>query len=212
MLAPIKRIVETYKERDMWNTDLVFLEDDTPAIWKHTANPAHEALMCFRREELAYRIDKFFGFEMVPETVIVHHEGHVGSLQRFVEGRQLGKCPVSSRALQRLALLDLVLNTFDRWELNYLITADGDIVAHDNGDILVHYPILNVTAFFLMDEDIHNDTHVFACEIWNKRESYYKFVLDEYIEPFIGCKATRQQIANSLYVTFKVIKLVGYGQ
>ena len=89
MLAPIKRIVETYKKRALWNTDLVFLEDYTPAIWKHAANPGYEALMCFRREQLACWIDVFFGFDMVPLTVIAEHDGHTGSLQRFVEGKHL---------------------------------------------------------------------------------------------------------------------------
>ena len=79
-------------------------------------------------EVAAYLINKKLGMNNVPETVLLKHDGHVGSFQVFVDDATTSEWDYPNG----LALFDELILNYDRHKGNVLIK-DKKLIAIDNG-------------------------------------------------------------------------------
>ena len=91
------------------------------------------------REAAAYNLDEALGLGVVPETSLIESGGKWYSLQNWVDNATLGEDVGRGLLLAdqedagRVQLLDMIMGNADRHERNWLLTADGRLVAIDNG-------------------------------------------------------------------------------
>lgn len=93
----------------------------------------------YKRERAAYLVDRFFGFGLVPPTVIREIDGDIGSVQQFIPTPHLFiyDIPFEERGklredLTALWFFDYIIWNSDRHAGNFLIKADK-VYAIDNG-------------------------------------------------------------------------------
>ncbi|WP_156994467.1 hypothetical protein [Pseudonocardia acaciae] len=92
-------------------------------------------------EVTAWRLDRLFGFALVPPTIWWDGPRGIGSLQRFVPaaaGLATSRYPLADR--ERMAILDYLIANTDRGRHNYLTAPDGRPVAIDNGNSFPRSP------------------------------------------------------------------------
>jgi len=85
----------------------------------------------YRREVASWLLNKLLGWNLVPPTVVTRGRYGPGSLQLFIESYAEGEIAVAE--LQRLALLDVLLNNADRKSEHCLLGEDGKLWAIDHG-------------------------------------------------------------------------------
>lgn len=124
---------------------LVSLENDGSAIFK----PEEGAYTVrgkngtgFKRERAAYLVDRFFGINLVPPTVVREIDGNIGSVQRFIADARTGyqisyneKRTHSAFRVEeiiRMRVFDYIISNSDRHDGNYLVK-DGKLYAIDHG-------------------------------------------------------------------------------
>lgn len=101
---------------------------NSPTLRKISPNTHHF------REVASYLLDsKILHFGVVPETVLVEHNGKLASVQRFVEGKTLKKEElVKSDDARKIVIFDLIVNNTDRHIRNCLFNKNK-VWAIDNG-------------------------------------------------------------------------------
>ncbi|MBL6989258.1 MAG: hypothetical protein ISR65_05750 [Bacteriovoracaceae bacterium] len=89
----------------------------------------------YRAEVLAYQIDRYFGFNLVPPTVARVVDGQVGSLQKFITNTNPGwdGQRMQSQLVAKQTFLDFIIDNGDRHEDNFLVDIIGGIFSIDNG-------------------------------------------------------------------------------
>jgi hypothetical protein len=85
----------------------------------------------YRREVGSWLVDWLLGWSLVPPTVVTEGKHGTGSLQLFIEGYSEGQIQI--KELQRMALLDTVLNNADRKSEHCLIGNNGKLWGIDHG-------------------------------------------------------------------------------
>jgi hypothetical protein len=85
----------------------------------------------YRREVGSWLVNELLGWSLVPPTVVTHGKYGVGSLQLFIESYSEDQVTVSE--LQRLALLDVLLNNADRKSDHLLLAEGGKLWGIDHG-------------------------------------------------------------------------------
>lgn len=141
-------------------TEFVQLKDDGSVVFKPIAGETGLGYMnlepgtYYKRERAAYAVSEFFGFELVPPTVIRELNGELGSAQEFIPGAKpaydlfLGRDRSSAwekvnlvgkyydwkyeAALNRLFIFDHLIWNIDRHYGNFLLEG-GKVYAIDNG-------------------------------------------------------------------------------
>jgi len=96
------------------------------------------------REALAFRLDRMFGFNLVPVTVIRKVDGEDGSAQTWVNIDRWYIHQYTKLDQARMAVLDYVMGNTDRHAFNWRTQVDGRPAAVDNGLSLprnASYPI-----------------------------------------------------------------------
>jgi hypothetical protein len=91
-------------------------------------------------EVAAYRISELLGFGVVPETILtqlkVRSKSELGSLQLYVEGKTADQLSEETGQFlyesDLIWLFDKIIANIDRSGGNYIITAEGKMVAIDN--------------------------------------------------------------------------------
>jgi hypothetical protein len=91
-----------------------------------------------RREELAARIDKLIGTNMVPPTVFSAISGQEGMVQTFMAGfepsTRVLDSATSDEARLKMGILDLIIGNTDRHGGNWMVkTATKEVIAIDHG-------------------------------------------------------------------------------
>ncbi len=109
---------------------LVELRDDGSILFKPTSTELGihrdniEQETYAQRERAAYVVDKFFNFNLVPETVIREVGGKIGSAQRFIPDTSTAfdaSYYIPDAAYSLLALFDFIIWNNDRHENNVLV-------------------------------------------------------------------------------------------
>jgi phosphoinositide 3-/4-kinase-like protein len=87
----------------------------------------------YLREAAAYRVDRRFGFELVPITVIRTIDGDIGSIQKWVELERYFITDYTRLDQARMAVLDYILANTDRHGINWRTQDSARPAAVDNG-------------------------------------------------------------------------------
>lgn len=128
------RILEKYTVGDEHKTEAfrVVLDNGLQAIVKPKdetifSNPKHELL--------AYHIDRYFGFNLIPPTIMVNYKGKEASLQYFLKypTASTSYYEVLGLALYKQVLFDFIINNWDRHEGNYLVINREELISIDHG-------------------------------------------------------------------------------
>ncbi|MGI8826850.1 MAG: SCO1664 family protein [Chloroflexota bacterium] len=106
----------------------------------------------YRREAGSWLVDRMLGWSLVPPTVISHGRFGPGSVQLFIESYSRGDVDILE--LQRLALLDLVLNNADRKSDHCLLGDGGKLWAIDHGLTFHVHPKLRTVLWHFAGERI----------------------------------------------------------
>jgi hypothetical protein len=85
----------------------------------------------YRREVATWHLNKLLGWNLVPPTVVATGKHGIGSLQLFIEAASEGELRVIE--LQRLALLDVLLNNADRKADHCLVGENSKLWGIDHG-------------------------------------------------------------------------------
>ena len=85
----------------------------------------------YRREVATYIVDHLLGWDQVPATVVADGKHGPGSVQLFIESTAEGEIEI--RELQRLVLLDHIINNADRKAEHLLISGDRKLWGIDHG-------------------------------------------------------------------------------
>jgi hypothetical protein len=85
----------------------------------------------FQREVATYLVDRILGWNVVPPTVAGHGQFGIGSVQLFIE--TVAEATVEVTRLQRIALLDIVINNADRKAEHCLPGLDENVWGIDHG-------------------------------------------------------------------------------
>jgi len=83
----------------------------------------------YKRECAAYFVDRFFGINLVPPTVLREINGEIGSLQRFIVGARTGYerredenySAYSEEEMIRMRIFDYIISNNDRGGANYIV-------------------------------------------------------------------------------------------
>lgn len=87
-----------------------------------------------RREVAAYRMDRLFGFGLVPPTALVNTQGREGMVQQFVDfGPMTWVNGFDDAQRQRAAVLHYVIGAGDGRRGNYRPDRNGNLVLYDHG-------------------------------------------------------------------------------
>lgn len=88
-----------------------------------------------RAEVLAYLVDQFFKFELVPPTTLIQYKGRETSIQLFVDLPTQEKSPyeVFGPVQYKQLIFDYIINNWDRHEGNYLVVNRNEVISIDHG-------------------------------------------------------------------------------
>ena len=124
-----------------YNVHLVELDDGGKGIWK-IDKKYYDPPITALKEVVAYRISKWLGLPVIPETDFCYLDGNPGSVQRFIDGvsgttaLRVGKPEIKFEWAQKLGLCDYFLNNCDRWHPNMLVDNSGRVWGIDNAGAL----------------------------------------------------------------------------
>ncbi|WP_157181852.1 hypothetical protein [Nocardia testacea] len=94
----------------------------------------HDPGTLARREVAAYRMDRLFGFGLVPPTALVDRAGGEGMVQRFVDfGPAKHALGFDRIQRQQAAVLHYVIGAADGQRTNYRPDRSGNLVLYDHG-------------------------------------------------------------------------------
>jgi uncharacterized repeat protein (TIGR03843 family) len=116
-----------------------------------------------KRETAAYLVSEELGWDLVPPTVLRDGPHGPGSVQLFVEADQddhfftFHDEPEYRRALQSLALFDVIVNNADRKGGHCLRAGDTEVVAIDQGLCFNVEPKLRTVIWDFAGDDIPPD-------------------------------------------------------
>jgi len=99
----------------------------------------------YKREVASEIIDTILGWHLVPPTVVSRGAYGVGSLQLFIESYTEGE--LAATELQRLALLDVILNNADRKIDHCLLGEGGKLWGIDHGLTFHPHPKLRTVIW-----------------------------------------------------------------
>jgi uncharacterized repeat protein (TIGR03843 family) len=136
----------------MNETRFINLKDDGAAVFKPMKGESPlldeiETGTYYKRERAAYLVDKFFGFGLVPPTVIRQFEKDIGSVQQFIPGTTMAadawdpsqrpraedpEAESKRNQIATLALYDYLIFNADRHYGNALVK-DTKLYAIDHG-------------------------------------------------------------------------------
>lgn len=149
--TPDEKILETgqiHSEYELMgsginNSRYVKIKDDGAGVFKSKKDEIHtggcEKGTLHLRERAAYLVSEMLGFDFVPPTVIREVDGQVGSLQRFIEGHNLGLDHIwdseerRTEEFAKLLIFDYIIWNMDRHGANYLVK-DERVLAIDHGN------------------------------------------------------------------------------
>ena len=106
----------------------------------------------YKREVGSWLVNKLLGWNLVPPTVVSRGRYGVGSLQLFIEAETEGELEL--RELQRLALLDAVLNNADRKADHCLVANGGKLWGIDHGLTFHAHPKLRTILWHFAGKEI----------------------------------------------------------
>jgi len=114
------------------------LSDDVRGVFKPQSGETALRETAMKHEVAAYRIDRIFGFDFTPPTVIREHGGELGSHQLFMDGYEIIRGSkwakkVSEVDKEKLTLFDWMLRNADRHGANLMVNSAGKLAAIDNG-------------------------------------------------------------------------------
>lgn len=112
----------------------------------------------YRREVGSWLVDQVLGWNLIPPTVVSQGRYGPGSLQLFIESYAQGEIDVAE--LQRLALLDLVLNNADRKSDHCLVGENGKLWAIDHGLTFHVHPKLRTVLWHFAGDPIPDECMV----------------------------------------------------
>ena len=90
----------------------------------------------YKREVIAYEVDKALGFGLVPPTVERTLNGEVGSVQMWIGDIDIGYGGLDKGRRLKAGVLDYLLFNSDRHKGNYGLDSNGNLILIDNGLIL----------------------------------------------------------------------------
>lgn len=163
-----------------FNAKILDFEDGTKGVLKERlhSNEVFRAVPKdrFHLNEVAfYELDRMLRFNVVPETTWTTYSGSPASLQRHVYGKhaddvvpgafdrrdedwKLRIAELGSKMdpldVKKIVVLDLLMNSGDRHERNFLVSDSGKVWAIDNsvcGAPLLRYYYNTLHTFLLMD-------------------------------------------------------------
>jgi hypothetical protein len=139
----------------------------------------------YRREVGSWLVNALLGWSLVPPTVVTQSKYGIGSLQLFIESYPEGQVEVSE--LQRLALLDVLLNNADRKSDHLLLAEDGKLWGIDHGlTFHVHGKLRTVLWHFA-------DSQIMDAELLDLER--LEIILRQCVDP--RAKRLRELIAGS---------------
>lgn len=106
----------------------------------------------YRREVGTWHVDRVLGWNVVPPTVVSRGQYGVGSLQLFIESHPTEEIEMID--LERIALLDLIVNNADRKAEHCLPGGDGRVWAIDHGLTFHAQPKLRTVLWHFAGESI----------------------------------------------------------
>lgn len=106
----------------------------------------------YRREVASWLVNKLLGWNLIPPTVVARGRHGVGSLQLYVESYPEGEIEVVE--LQRLALLDVLLNNADRKSDHCLLGEEGKLWGIDHGLTFHVHPKLRTVLWHFAGSSI----------------------------------------------------------
>jgi hypothetical protein len=109
----------------------------------------------YRREVASWLINRLLDWTLVPPTVVTDGIYGRGSLQIFIESQMEGEVEIST--LQRLALLDCILNNADRKSEHILLGEDGRLWGIDHGLTFHELPKLRTFLWHFAGTTIPED-------------------------------------------------------
>jgi hypothetical protein len=128
----IKRIIkELSRKNTNYVTFLVEL-DSGLGVWKPYIIKDR-----YKKELLAYEIDKILECNIIPETLECNFDGRCGIVRRYIDGvdGSHGIANVSKVYLQKLAIFDFITFNCDRGLKNIIVSDDSRCYGIDN-DVL----------------------------------------------------------------------------
>jgi uncharacterized repeat protein (TIGR03843 family) len=133
----------------------------------------------------SWLVNALLGWSLVPPTVVTQSKYGIGSLQLFIESYPEGQVEVSE--LQRLALLDVLLNNADRKSDHLLLAEDGKLWGIDHGlTFHVHGKLRTVLWHFA-------DSQIMDAELLDLER--LEIILRQCVDP--RAKRLRELIAGS---------------
>lgn len=112
----------------------------------------------FKREIGSWIVDHMLGWTLVPPTVESRAKYGAGSLQLFIESHVRGEIDIVE--LQRMALLDLILNNADRKSDHCLLGDGGKLWGIDHGLTFHVHPKLRTILWHFAGDPIPPDSLV----------------------------------------------------
>ncbi|GAC1328917.1 MAG: SCO1664 family protein [Chloroflexota bacterium] len=104
----------------------------------------------YRREVASFLVNETLGWNLIPPTVTSSGRFGPGSLQLFIESHARGEIEIAE--LQRMALLDFVLNNADRKSEHCLVGDAGKLWAIDHGLTFHIHPKLRTVLWHFAGE------------------------------------------------------------
>jgi hypothetical protein len=170
LISPTEEVIESHEkesEKELGGgintTVYIKLKDDGSIVFKPKGGESKRfrKLEQYKRERAAYLVDLFFGFHLVPPTVIREIDGEVGSAQEFIQDAEMGVAyyfevtenPDLIREALKMDLFDYIINNADRSPDNWLVK-DNRIVAIDHG--ICFYNNINPPRFEIPVEMVEN--------------------------------------------------------
>lgn len=100
-----------------------------------------EARSFYKREWLAFQIDRILDFDVVPPTIVREGPDGIGSVQDWHIGKTLMeiknlKTSINQKHLEFIAALDVLIVSMDRHKRNIVVAPNGTAKGIDNGYIL----------------------------------------------------------------------------
>lgn len=111
----------------------------------------------YKREIASWQINDLLGWNVIPATVSSNGRFGPGSLQVFIESQESGDIDVGE--LQRLVLLDVLLNNADRKPEHCLLGDDGKLWGIDHGLTFHVQPKMRTILWHFAGESVPHDMY-----------------------------------------------------
>jgi len=218
----IDKVLDRYPNKGRgvdYEVDVVSLKDGGKGIFKGNMKADPYSIIPLK-EALAYKVDQFMNFNLVPETEIVWFEGRAGSLQRFVNGVDGQKAIIqnsfnpSFEEMQKLAIFDFVFNNCDRWTVNFLLEEDGSVHAIDNAGCFQNRDTSSCTIYYLLGQKITEKNLVIINQLMKNCKELCELMLSFEYEPLEDGKKVsfKELFSDSVRLTTNHIYLLAGSQ